>query len=256
MHKEYARSVASQVPIKAALQSSSASASVDRQVTVAEVYFATLIAEHNLPFTTSDHFSKLCKVMFPDSEIAKKFSSGRTKTTALVKHALAPAFNENVIATCQSSPFSVLCDGGNDQMDSLLFWFGTGISHSAKLSLAFWHYPSVTLLLLKHFLSLCQMRLAICGAHRAGAVQRRAQYNYRRLKMASYMARRTLLYRAGEGRLLEVRIVCLSKTHARPEVDQIYVIFMDYCYHCFVLGRRRTWRKCGLANFVYTSSDV
>jgi hypothetical protein len=75
-HKEYARS---QVPIKAALQSSSASASVDRQVTVAEMYFATFIAEHNLPFAASDHFSKLCKVMFPDSEIAKKFSSGRTK---------------------------------------------------------------------------------------------------------------------------------------------------------------------------------
>ena len=120
-HKEYARSVASQVPIKAALQSSSASASVDRQVTVAEVYFATFIAEHNLPFAASDHFSKLCKVMFPDSEIAKKFSSGRTKTTALVKHALAPAFNENVIATCQSSPFSILCDGGNDQMDRKFF---------------------------------------------------------------------------------------------------------------------------------------
>ena len=110
--RNYARSVASQVPIKAALQSSSASASVDRQVTVAEVYFATFIAELNLPFAASDHFSKLCKVMFPDSEIAKKFSSGRTKTTALVKHALAPAFNENVIATCQSSPFSILCDGG------------------------------------------------------------------------------------------------------------------------------------------------
>ena len=38
-HREYARSVASQVPIRAALQSSSAAASVDRQVTVAEVYF-------------------------------------------------------------------------------------------------------------------------------------------------------------------------------------------------------------------------
>jgi hypothetical protein len=92
-HREYARSVASQVPIRAALQSSSAAASVDRQVTVAEVYFSTLIAEHNLPFSASDHFSKLCKVMFPDSEIAKKFSSGRTKTTAIVKHALAPAFS-------------------------------------------------------------------------------------------------------------------------------------------------------------------
>ena len=122
-HKEYARSVALQVPIKAALQSSSAavSQSVGCQVTAAEVYFATFVAEHNLPFTASDHFSKLCKVMFPDSEIAKKFSSGRTKTTALVKHALAPAFNDNVIETCQSSPFSVLCDGGNDQIDRKCF---------------------------------------------------------------------------------------------------------------------------------------
>ena len=72
-HKEYVHSVALQVPIKAALQSSSASASVDRQVTVAEVYFATFIAEHNLPFSAADHFSKLCKLMFPESEIAKSY---------------------------------------------------------------------------------------------------------------------------------------------------------------------------------------
>ena len=59
--------------------------------------------------------------MFPDSEIAKKFSSGRTKTTAIVKHALAPAFIADVIAACQSSPFSVLCDDGNDQTDRKFF---------------------------------------------------------------------------------------------------------------------------------------
>ena len=64
------------------------------------MYFATFIAEHNLPFSATDHFSKLCKVMFPDSEIEKKFSSGRTKTIALVKHALVPTFNDNVIEAC------------------------------------------------------------------------------------------------------------------------------------------------------------
>ena len=120
-HREFARSVSSQVPIKAALQSSSATVSVDRQVTAAEVYFSTFVAEHNLPFLASDHFTKLCKVMFPDSEIAKKFSSGRTKTTAIVKHALAPVLNADVITSCQSSPFSVLCDGGNDQTDRKFF---------------------------------------------------------------------------------------------------------------------------------------
>ena len=90
-------------------------------MTAAEVYFAAFIAEHNLPFLAADHFSKLCNVMFPDRDIAKRFSSGQTKITALVKHAMTPTFNNQVISACQSSPFSVLCDGGNDQMDRKFF---------------------------------------------------------------------------------------------------------------------------------------
>ena len=90
-------------------------------MTAAEVYFAAFIAEHNLPFLAADHFSKLCKVMFPDRDIAKRFSSGRTTITALVKHAMTPTFNHQVISACQSSPFAVLCNGGNDQMDRKFF---------------------------------------------------------------------------------------------------------------------------------------
>ena len=41
----------------------------------------------------ADNFTKLCKVMFPDSKTAQEFASGRTKPTAIVKHALAPALN-------------------------------------------------------------------------------------------------------------------------------------------------------------------
>jgi hypothetical protein len=33
---------------------------------------------------------------FTDSEIAKGFSCGRTKTTQIVKRAIAPSFNEDV----------------------------------------------------------------------------------------------------------------------------------------------------------------
>ncbi len=50
------------------------------QVTAAEIYFSTFI-----PFSAADHFNK---VMFPDSQIADRFASGRTKTTAIVKYAL------------------------------------------------------------------------------------------------------------------------------------------------------------------------
>lgn len=94
--------------------------SVGDKTTTAEIYFATFIAEHNLPFLTADHFTKLCKKMFPDSKIAG-FACGRTKTTAIVKCALAPALNAEVIAECQKSPFTILCDGGNDMIEKKYF---------------------------------------------------------------------------------------------------------------------------------------
>ena len=53
--------------------------SVGDKTTAAEIYyFATFIAEHNLPFLTADHFTELCKKMFPDSKIAEGFACDRT----------------------------------------------------------------------------------------------------------------------------------------------------------------------------------
>ena len=65
------------------IASSFTRSSVTDQITIAEVYFGMFIAEHNLHFLAADHFSKLCKVMFPDSKIASKYCSGRTKTQLL-----------------------------------------------------------------------------------------------------------------------------------------------------------------------------
>lgn len=53
--------------------------------------------------------------MFPDSIISEGFACGATKTQAVIKNALAPALNEKVIEACASFPFTILCDGGNDQ---------------------------------------------------------------------------------------------------------------------------------------------
>ena len=109
-HIELARQSVGQTTITATFRKSSAS--LADQVTAAEIYFSTFIAEHNLPFLAADHFNKLCKVMFPDSKIAQGFACGRTKTTAIVKHALAPVFNNEVVQSCCTSPFTLLCDGG------------------------------------------------------------------------------------------------------------------------------------------------
>ena len=66
-------------------------------VLTAEVKFAQFVAEHNLPFSVADHFTKLAKQLFPDSDIAGKFTSGRVKTTMIVKKALAPRLDTNVV---------------------------------------------------------------------------------------------------------------------------------------------------------------
>ena len=57
--------------------------------------------------------------MFPDSELAKKFSCARTKTTAIVKKDLAPHFTQRVIEsiTMSSAPFSLMMDESNDKTD-------------------------------------------------------------------------------------------------------------------------------------------
>ena len=54
--------------------------------------------------------------MFPDSKIAQEFACGRTKTTSL-----APVFNNEVVQSCCTSTFTLLCDGGNDQSDRKYF---------------------------------------------------------------------------------------------------------------------------------------
>ena len=59
--------------------------------------------------------------MFPGSKIAEGFACGRTKTTAIMKYALAPALNQEVLQYCCTSPFTLLCDGGNDQTDRKYF---------------------------------------------------------------------------------------------------------------------------------------
>ena len=87
---------------------------VNDMVIETEVLVATFVAKHNLAFLASDHANKLFRTMFPDSEVAKKFLCARTKTTAIVKQALAPYFTEKVVSS-MSNPFSLLMDESNDK---------------------------------------------------------------------------------------------------------------------------------------------
>lgn len=90
---------------------------IEEAVIRAEVLFAEFISEHNLSFSLANHFTHLTSSMFPDSNIAKAFSSARTKTTCIVKGALSSHFMDPVVDLCQHNPFSILCDEGNDNED-------------------------------------------------------------------------------------------------------------------------------------------
>lgn len=54
--------------------------------------------------------------MFPDSDIAKSFSSGHTKTAAVIKEALSPHFQAKMTSNL-SNPFSIMLDETNDKVN-------------------------------------------------------------------------------------------------------------------------------------------
>lgn len=85
----------------------------------AECLFTSLIVEHNIPLSVSDHASKIFHKMFPDSEIAKKYSCARTKTTAIIGEMATSATEKNV-RTLESKMFNLSTDGSND-VDSKLY---------------------------------------------------------------------------------------------------------------------------------------
>lgn len=85
------------------------------KVTNAEVLFASFVAEHHLSFKVADHFSELVSKMFPDSEIAKKFSCKKQKTANIINEAIAPVSNDKINSLCKQEKFSLLMDESNDK---------------------------------------------------------------------------------------------------------------------------------------------
>ena len=75
---------------------------------------AVFIAHHNIPLSAMDHLSPLFRDIFPDSDIAKGFSSARTKTMCILNKALQPHFESLLVAQMKNEPFSLAVDGSND----------------------------------------------------------------------------------------------------------------------------------------------
>ena len=108
-------------PSISAMMARASTDSLKEKTIKSELFFARFVAEHNLSFATADHLTKLCKVMFPDSKITESFACARTKTTALITHALGPSAEDAVVSACQTQQFTILCDGGNDNFHKKYF---------------------------------------------------------------------------------------------------------------------------------------
>ena len=86
------------------------------QAARAEAVLCNMLVEHNLPFLLMDHLPGLLSHAFPDSKIAKEVKCARTKSTAIVKHAIAPANHKTMISKVTLSPaFSLLMDESTDR---------------------------------------------------------------------------------------------------------------------------------------------
>ena len=120
-HCSRVQEVSSQPTISTAECSQAEATKLSDQVCCAELCFARFVVELNLPFAVADHFNCLVPVMFPDSKIAAEFTCARTKTAALITHALAPVANEPVLTALLTQPFIILCDGGNDNFEKKYF---------------------------------------------------------------------------------------------------------------------------------------
>ena len=75
------------------------------------------LIQHNLPISTLDHLGPLFRTMFPDSEIAKRYACGRTKTSAIINKALGPHYHEYVANHIKKHPFSLGTDVEKDESD-------------------------------------------------------------------------------------------------------------------------------------------
>lgn len=111
-HKNLGKQISNNKSVSEVISQSTSNLDVKR----AELKFAALLAENNLPFSLMDKLIPLCKTTFKDSKIASKLGSKRTKTTAIIKKALGPSFSDSLFKKLETPGcfFSMIMDETTD----------------------------------------------------------------------------------------------------------------------------------------------
>lgn len=92
----------------------------DELVCAAELTTAFKVVNHHQSFSSLDCTTKLSALMYPDSKIAAKQSTARTKATAIIKNILAPHTLYQCKAELESTPFyGILTDASNHKAEKM-----------------------------------------------------------------------------------------------------------------------------------------
>lgn len=78
------------------------------EVLTSEILWALKCATSHFSFNSSDHTNKLFKRMFPDSDIAQRFTCNSTKCSYLISFGLAPYFQNELVRKVKNAEFYVL----------------------------------------------------------------------------------------------------------------------------------------------------
>ena len=112
-HKNNARSIASIKSMKNFFTSRTSPNNVDYKAAAAEGAWAFHLAKHQQSFLSNDCTTHLIKAIFSDSDIAKKFTSARTKTASIITSVLAPFTQKSLLSELEENPFSISIDASN-----------------------------------------------------------------------------------------------------------------------------------------------
>ena len=85
----------------------------DNKAAAAEGTWAYHTVKHNQLFNLNDCTSHLFKEIFPNSDVAKKFTSARTKITSINTGILVPFAQQKVLSDLGTQPFSISVDASN-----------------------------------------------------------------------------------------------------------------------------------------------
>ena len=86
----------------------------DYKAAAAEGTRAYHTVKHQQSFFSNDCTSQLFKAIFPDSGVAKKFASAKTKTASIITGALAPYAQKKLLFDLGTQPFSVDASNHNE----------------------------------------------------------------------------------------------------------------------------------------------